>query len=235
MLKRHILEIEGMDRENDQIFPSLSPAEITQKDTLLTEDKAYDAFFLETSLFSPLIPKYLGEKPSEEIHTLADMHNWIEAKPKGSIYPISKKMERLLKAHQLAAHRFYEAEVMYKNELIPYTVLQLDGNHYKNFINFNQSIFCKWDEIDQERLSDETYKLSDKTALDNFIDKNLWVGFDKAVMQAEFEHIDMMYIDGYGIMISPRLKEAIEAANLKGIAITSCPIEFDIAKAGELA
>jgi len=49
--------------------------------------------------------------------------------------------------------------------------------------------------------------------------------FERAVMLPEFRDVDMYYFNG--ILISERLKNAIEAANLTGVKITECPIEFE--------
>ncbi len=46
-------------------------------------------------------------------------------------------------------------------------------------------------------------------------------------MRPEFRDLDMYYMDIYGIIISERLKEAIEAAHLTGVKIVECPLRFE--------
>jgi hypothetical protein len=50
--------------------------------------------------------------------------------------------------------------------------------------------------------------------------------FDKAVMKPKFRDVDIYFLDTYQIVISDRLKLAIEEANLKGMKILPCPVEF---------
>ena len=47
-------------------------------------------------------------------------------------------------------------------------------------------------------------------------------------MKPEFETIDMTHLGVIGIVISERLKNAIEEANLTGVKIIPCPIEFHL-------
>ncbi len=237
-MERYLLTVDWEDIESNYIYPSLSATELTQKDILLNRKKPFNDFFTNKDImFTPLVPKYIDEHSPNQIHTIADWHGWIGRKPKGELHPISKKFATLLQQYQLANHQFYPAQVLFENKLIPYEVFQLDITYYKQLVDYNHSTFARWGLMNKKRLdSKDIFQVNNSTALDQLLKENAWnIGFNKAVMKAAFAQLDMVYILLFGIIISPRLKEAIETANLKGVKITTCPIEFEIATKEELA
>ncbi|KAB1159596.1 hypothetical protein F7018_04620 [Tenacibaculum aiptasiae] len=60
--------------------------------------------------------------------------------------------------------------------------------------------------------------------------KNEWRdwGFERAVMKKEYKNIDAAKLAyPYGVLISERLKNALEEAKLTGFKITPFPVEFE--------
>ncbi len=59
-----------------------------------------------------------------------------------------------------------------------------------------------------------------------------------ADLEAKFgdnETLDMYHLDIWGILITERLKNAIEANQLTGVKISECPPDFKIASSGAKA
>ena len=84
--------------------------------------------------------------------------------------------------------------------------------------------------MEKIKLSYENIKVNSISELNKIsIEKNWdeW-GFNKAVMKPEFNTLDICWVGIFEILISERLKDAIENAQLTGISIKECPLNFEI-------
>ena len=229
-MKLFIFNEDARDRKNNGTFPRMSPIEVVQKDFLLNKEKIFNDFFPENVFFSPLIPKYLGDNPSKIIQSIADLHTWTEREPKGLMYVVSEKLKDLLSRFNLAPHRFYAAQVLFENQLIEYYVFHITSNYYEQIIDFKNSTFCNWSFIKKIKLGDENIKVNSINEIYKISEEKDWDkwGFNKAALKPEFNDLDLCWFTNLGIIISEKLKNAIESADLTGIEITECPVEFEV-------
>ncbi|MDJ1470975.1 hypothetical protein QNI19_38925 [Cytophagaceae bacterium DM2B3-1] len=236
-MRMYVLSTSGFDKIQNTIYPDLNPDKIPDRYFLNENISYFDHFLPASTSFANMIPMYIGDRPSERIHIICDLHSWIRRNPPGLMYPVSVRFKELLEGFTLFYSRFYSGSVIwyedgnpYTEKEYPYFVWHLLTDKDVELIDFSSSTFGNYEFItssweSNEQIQVDGYKelLEKKEALD----WSDW-GFRRAVMKPEFREIDAISIHRYGIVISERLKEAIESAQLTNVSITPCPIEFEI-------
>ncbi|WP_175578644.1 hypothetical protein, partial [Tenacibaculum aiptasiae] len=102
----------------------------------------------------------------------------------------------------------------------------LDG--FDKFVDLDHSKFCEWDNLN--KVGVDFFSFKNERELQRFVMKNEWRdwGFERAVMKKEYKNIDAAKLAyPYGVLISERLKNALEEAKLTGFKITPFPVEFE--------
>lgn len=229
MIKKFILKNKSTQFENGDISDSLTASYVQQKEILLDDTKNSNDFFPKDIIFTPLVPLQYGDYDIA-VGVVDDFSSWIREQPKGACHPISVKFKDLIVKYKLPRHRIYQAEVLIKNELQPFSVLQLDSDYNKKLIDFEKSTFCNTDFWTKKKLNDDHEKLENLKGMRPLKLKKGWkyVGFNRAVMKPEFEQLDLLRTLHFGTLISERLKEAIESAGITGVKIEECPTQFEI-------
>ena len=205
--------LSGYHVKNKELFYKLSTS------TNVLQDE-------ELWVFDYLVPEHLNDGMVEFI---CDYHSWIVESPDYfRSFPVSKKMKEVLEKFNLYPNQFYKAKVLFEEELYDYFVWQqfLDG--FDKFVNFEKSTFCEWDDMEKKGTNILQFKNIEEI-IDYELEKEWWGwGFERAVMKPVFKEIDCMRMSyPYGALISERLKNALEAANLTGFEIVPFPVEFE--------
>jgi|GEM_PF-3945555 len=225
-MKRFILKTDGIDKTINDVYPDLNPENIPSQYALDRRQNYFPVFLPEDTSFEGMIPEYIGENPPEQVHTICDMHNFIREKPPGWVYPVSKRFKELLEKFNIPNTRFYEGSVLWNQKEYPYYVWHLLTERYEQYVDFAKSFFVKTTG-ELYNKEGEAVQANSIKELRTKLDSYFWA-FDKAVMKPEFGEVDVCEIEFYGIVISERLKDSIEAAELTNIEITPCPVEFEI-------
>ena len=136
------------------------------------------------------------------------------------MYPISAKFKNLLDKFNIPDVRFYAGSIKWKGIEYEYYVMHLLVQEHK-YIDFKYSTFVKADRRGHKEPGTAVSGADLNEVYEKF--ETTIVTFDRAVMLPEFRNIDMYYFNG--ILITERLKNAIESAHLTGIEIGECPID----------
>ncbi|WP_431165786.1 hypothetical protein [Tenacibaculum halocynthiae] len=227
--KRYIIEnaVKIKKGESFSVIASVDPSKVKDKnsffDLSIDANKVYDKDWE----FDYLFPRHSDEY--EEVGFLCDLHGWIGDKPNYFYgFPISKKMKEIIGEFNLYPNKFYNAKVLFKEEFHEYYIWQLFLNGFDKFVDLEHSTFCEWDEM--KKIGSEVFKFNNEEELtDAVMEKEWWDwGFERAVMKPEFKEIDCMAMPyPYGILISERLKNALEEAELTGFEIIPFPVDFE--------
>ena len=195
-------------------------------------DKFRNIFFPEDTNFSPLLPKILSDFGHKEGIGRKDLYSSCGRHPRGLTHTISIKLKKILESFNLAPHRFYKAEVLFGGDLVDYNLFHLvDGVFGEYFIDYEKCLIqkkgVKIKESDLKVISVKSRKeISEKV---KNIGWRTWE-FKKIALKANFFEFDMVAMPRVGIVISERLKNALEEANLIGLKLVECPVEFVIAE-----
>ncbi len=222
----------GRDEENDTIYPDLTAEGVFDKELILNKDKGFNEFLPEGTTFTPLIPKFIGDFPPAEVKAIPDFPGWIRRKPKGMFYIVSERFKDILQSFTFQECRWHDAHVLFDEKLVPFFVFQLNTNYNEYLINFEKSTFCNIHYRKKIKLNDDHEKVNKFDELYELEKDKGWnsAGFNRAVMKPKFRELDVLFTYHYHLLISERLKNAIEAANITGVKITECPVAFEIAK-----
>ena len=175
-----------------------------------------------------LIPRYTDE--DDPVTFICDYHSWIGERPdRLSGYPVSRKMKEILEKYNLNTEGFYKAKVLFNEEYYDYYIWEQHSGGFDNYVDFDHSTFCEekfggefGDDIIQVKNHEEIMSVSRQ--------KDWFRGwlFKRAVMKSEFKEIDCMSMPyPYQTLISERLKNALEEANITGIEIEPFHVEFE--------
>ncbi|MDJ1482965.1 hypothetical protein QNI16_20855 [Cytophagaceae bacterium YF14B1] len=228
-MKRFILKRDGKDKGTDSVYPDLNPENIPSQYALNRTQNYFSTFLPDDTSFKGMIPEYIGDNPPKQVHTICDMHDFIRKKPYAQVYSVSKRFKELLEKFTIPNTKFYEGSVVWNEKEYPYFVWHILTQQF-SFVDFEKSLFCDTNYFSKDAIGTEYYKVSDFSKLYPLKKEKKWDmwGFYRAVMKPEFREVDVYEMDYYGIVISERLKEAIESAQLTNVSITPCPIEFEI-------
>ena len=221
-MKRYLLTYEIIDPTGAfEIYPYINPSKIKSQEALDRSENYYEKFLAGDSSFKGMFLSYRTEiEVPAEPHAICDMHGWIETQPFGVFYPISAKFKNLLSEFNIPNVRFYEGSVKWKDIEYEYYVMHLLSQVHK-YIDFKYSTFVKAD-YRGEKEPGTAVSGADMNEVYEKLETPL-ITFEKAVMHPEFRDIDMYHFNG--ILITERLKNAIESARLKGIEMGECPID----------
>ncbi|WP_299710220.1 hypothetical protein [uncultured Tenacibaculum sp.] len=209
------------------IIPSLDGEYVKNREEFFDIPGHANKVFEENKEFDYLIPRYSDEYI--EVEFLCDFHSWIGEKPSFfSGIPISKRMKEIVEKFNLYPNKFYEAKVMFKGEYHEYYIWQFFLDGFNKFVDLENSTFCEWKmglKVDENIINVKSEKELRRTMMYN--NWRGW-GFERAVMKKEYKDIDAAKLAyPYGILISERLKNALERAELTGFKITSFPMKFE--------
>ena len=222
-----LLKIDVVDKTSKiGIYPSADLSKI-ESQYVLDRSVAYFTQFLPDNVsFNGMIPNYNGETRSKNKvkYNLCDMMSFIFNEPKGIMYVISPKFKYLLDLFNLPHVKFYSGNIIANEIVNHYYIFHILTKQY-DYIDFEKSTFFKGN-LFLERISDTSVSGENIEEIKEQVGHR-WI-FNKAVMKSDYKDVDMYYLDSYQILISERLKNAIEKANLTGVKITPCPIEFHL-------
>lgn len=207
------------------IIPRINASKIKSQWVLEKKESYFQKFYPNDVSFEGMYLSYGVESGlPKEGHILCDMHGWIETEPRALVYPVSPKLNTLLSLFHIPEVAFYPGSVDWERMAHLFFVMHLLTGQYQ-YIDFAKSTFVKCNfrgvvKSDEIKTGVSIDELNQIYGNDSFT-------FARAVMKPEFRALDMYYMDIWGILITERLKEAIEKANLTGVKITECPIEFE--------
>ncbi len=232
MIKKFRLYYETREEYNNLIYPRLDASYVFNPEIILNKSRDYYSFLPVDTTIVPLMPDF-GEETIPNPITIPDFLGWTRRSPaKGDFYPTSEKLKNLMEEFNLPESQWYKAGILKKEKIISFYVLQLNIGEYKKLINFDESTFCDFNFAAMKKRNDAQIKVNKFEDLKLEREAQGWrtIGLNKAVMKPKFEHLDLFQTYDYGLLISERLKDAIEAAKITGVKITECPIEFEIAE-----
>lgn len=158
---------------------------------------------------------YLRESVRNKINdwVLLDLYGLSAINIQGSAYLVSPKLRDLIEQFEISQpYRFYPAKLLYQGEKLDYFLFQFGSfihpNYAESSYKFKQKegVF-KGEKIDIKNKSD-FYELFNKT-----YDEGDFMTFAERV----FDHQYDLFISDQPILISSRMKEALEQANISGI------------------
>ena len=148
----------------------------------------------------------------------------------GGVYPISKKFKEILEKHKQSDHRFYKAKVLFQGKFYPYFVWRILDEKYEEYIDFDKTLY--------NNLSSSRRRIHDELVIKKFkshnemkdYSKTNWDydwNYERLVLKPNFRTLDHLYIYRLGGIVSERLKQAIESAELTGIRFNPLPIPIE--------
>ena len=174
-----------------------------------------------------LIPRYTDE--DDPVTFICDFHSWIGERPDRLLgYPVSKKMKQILEQFKLNTEGFYKAKVLFNNENHDYFIWEQYSGGFDKYVDFKHSTFC-------ERTIEGGYgnieiQVENEDHLRVMRREKKWHqwAFKRAVMKPEFKEVDATILAyPYINIISERLKNALEEANITGIEIIPFHVEIE--------
>ncbi|MBT1709409.1 hypothetical protein KK062_14295 [Fulvivirgaceae bacterium PWU5] len=232
-MKRYILEHNPFDSQGSyNIYPDVDASGIESQSALSRVKKYYADFYPEGSnSFKGMRLAYAQEIGApEQPHALCDMHSWIGIRPTGLTFPVSPRFKEVLAPFNTPELTFYNGSIGWKGKETEFYVMHLLAWQLQ-YINFQESTFQKSDFLGR-KVGDEPPLKGDSwpDLKAKFPDSTFTIA--DAVMNPEFETLDMYDLDIWGILITERVKNAIEANQLTGVKIKECPLDFRIASSG---
>ncbi|WP_299135508.1 hypothetical protein [uncultured Tenacibaculum sp.] len=208
----------------------ISGENVKNKEFFFSGESYVDKINEENREFDYLIPRSIGDRI--KITHICDFHGWIRESPSNMLsYIVSQRFCKLLNQFKLYPNKFYKAKVLFEEVVFPYFVWQLFTNGLDTFINFEHTTFCEWDFKRKNKIGSKIIQSSSWDDMDDYGFENDWEawGFDRLVMKPSFKEMDCVWIDPLGIVISERLKNAIEAMQpaITGLEILPCPVQFE--------
>jgi hypothetical protein len=223
-MRRYKLKPEIVDNSSPvKVYASINPSRIENSKILDKSESYFEKFFPENASFKGMFPSY-GESPllPEEVHALSDMHSWIEKEPRAFTYPVSARFKNLLTEFNIPDVRFYPGTVVWSGDEYEYHVMHVLTVEHK-YIDFKNSRFVKSNAKGDKKPS-EVVSGDDMNEIYDKLGSHL-ITFERAVMLPEFRNIDMYFF--HSILITEQLKNEIQKANLSGVNISECPIDFE--------
>lgn len=232
-MKRYILEHNPFDNHGPyNIYPDVDASGIESQAALSRVKRYHRDFFPEGSnSFKRMRLAYAQEIGApEEPHALCDLHSWIGICPTGLTFPVSPRFKEILAPFNTPQLTFYDGSIGWRGKEIEFYVMHL-LTWQLQYINFQESTFQKSDFLGRKVGDEPPLKGDSWTDLEAKFGDNTFTIVD-AVMEPGFETLDMYHLDIWGILITERLKNAIEANQLTGVKIKECPLDFKIASYG---
>lgn len=180
--------------------------------------------------FDYLTPVSIGDEI--EISHICDLHGWLREEPDNFFsYIVSQRLFEILNHFNLYPNKFYDAKVLFNEDIYQYFVWQLFMDGFDTFIDFDCTTFCEYEFDENQKIGNELVNVKNLRELRRVRREKGWEdwGFDRLVMKPGFKEMDCVWIDPLGIVISERLKNALEAVQppLTGLEILPCPVQFE--------
>ncbi len=245
--QRYILEKSITTKYNGKncLTPSLNAENVKDKDLFYTnmflskeemKSKRVDSTLNREEIdkkivkdwkFDYLEPEHYDDS---KVNFICDYHSWVGKQPdRVNGNPISQKMKEILEDFNIFPEKkFYNAKVLFQNKKYEYYIWEMNTDSFNTYVNFEHSTFC---EVNRDgELGDDTIMVKNIDELRNSRMEKEWRqwSFKKAVMKPEYKDIDCAKLAyPYITIISERLKNALEEANLTGFEIKPFPVEFE--------
>jgi len=192
-----------------------------------------DQFFDQMYEFDYIEPMNVGGDWHEDQPVLGiyHYHMWIGEAPFGGwLKPISKDLKEIFEKFNLGEHRFYPAWVLFQGIKHPYFVMQILQNLYKQYLDFDKTIFNNLDSSRNLINSEfQTRHFDSIEEVENY-SKEHWnwdYNYERIVMKPEFKVLDFFRFYLLGDVVSERLKNTIEEAGLVGMEFVELPIPIE--------
>ncbi|MBB6463594.1 hypothetical protein [Flammeovirga kamogawensis] len=153
---------------------------------------------------------------------------------KFKLSPLSITLRDILKGFKFLNSKFYDAKVKVRDSFYDFNVLVTPLREFYECINFEKSRFdleiTRTGEIVERDIKNDFSTLREleenRTSQYN---QSITALFQTGVLKSAYRNIDLIYWISHGFLISDRLKEAIEAADLDGVEIRKSPVHFTFA------
>jgi len=221
----------GIERD-EPVIPGMNGTNVKNRDSFFdTGEMGPCKFYDHDYEFDYLVPKAFGD-PEPEAEIIADYHMWHgEHTPRGGTTSVvSAKFGDILKSFNLTASKFYRARVLFKGDFHPYYVWQVLQDEYKPYVDFELSEFNNLNFSRKLKNMDlEVRKFSSFDELHAYRKehwKRKW-NYERLVMKPGFREIDFSMLPNLHFIVSERLKDALEEADLLGVGFAELPVEIE--------
>ena len=186
---------------------------------IIKDAPVFDYFFLKSF-----------DRPQFWEWRLQDIHGFIGEYPTGGCFYISDRFKKLLEQFTIAkGFWFYPTKLLYKGEKHDYWIFQYatieDGISNKSYVDLKKSTFFDDEQDSFIKISNyEELKLHrNRIKTDSEYEKDLVP--KQIVLNQAVDFIPMYRIINSGVIISERLKIAIEEAELEGFEFSDLDYE----------
>ncbi|MBB6463596.1 hypothetical protein [Flammeovirga kamogawensis] len=155
-------------------------------------------------------------------------------RPRINLSPLSNTLKKILQEFNSLNSKIYDAKVKVGYSFFDFNVMVSSKREFEKCICFEKSLFdlevISTGEILERGLKNEfpTIKKLEENRRHHH-DQYVTAIFNKGVLKSAYRNIDLIYWINHGFLISDRLKEAIEAADLDGVEIRKSPVHFTFA------
>ena len=226
-----IADMAGGIERDEPLIPGMDGTYVKNRDAFFkTREMGPDKFYDHDYEFDYLVPKAFGD-PEPEAELIADYHMWHGKSPRGGTTSVvSSKFKDVLEQFNLTASKFYKAKVLYREEFHPYYVWQVLQWEYKRYVDFDLTEFNNLNSY--RRLNNDKFevrKFSSIEELDDYREEhwNYDWNYERLVMKPEFREIDFTMMPNFHFIVSQRLKEAIEEADLLGVGFAELQVAIE--------
>jgi hypothetical protein len=161
------------------------------------------------------------DKPQFWEWHLQDIHGFIGEYPTGGARYISDRFKKLLeKFHIAKGFWFYPTKLLYKGKKMDYWIFQYatidKGIDNKSYLNYQKSEFLDADQNSLISVTNYDEFIAKRRQIQNDSEYEKDLITKKIVLNQDVDFIPLYGIINSGIIISERLKKAIEVAGLEG-------------------
>ena len=174
------------------------------------------------------------DKPEFWDWRLQDIHGFIGEYPTGGAWYISHQLKTLLEQFNIAkGFWFYPTKLSYKEEKKDYWIFQFaaidNGMSNKSYIDFSKSVFKNPDNNDKLTIKnlEEYNTIRKKIEEDSDYEKDIIT--QKISLTEDVDFITFFGINSEGIIISEKLKKAIENSSIEGFEFSDINFEIETA------
>jgi len=212
------------ESESAEINPDVNAVDVKNRTEFFGNDYYDD--FIEPEPFFNDMKMYTRFSDDEEPKILNDAHGWAGEYPCDCwSFPVSERLKNIMKTHNLVGSRFYPGTLNFQHKVYPYFVFHTLDNAWAKSIDLEKSIFTEWDAPGFTKISNSEMKIS------SFVDYSLKTKILRVETKGKFEFIqtlgpdkihlkeqfDLIYLPKLRYVISERLKQALEKANISGL------------------
>lgn len=173
------------------------------------------------------------DKPQFWDWRLQDIHGFIGEYPTGGAWYISQRLKVLLEKFNIAkGFWFYPTKLLYKEENKDYWIFQFaaqdDGINNKSYIDFSKSLFINPNNSDKLIIAnlEEYNTIRKKIEEESDYEKDIIT--QKISLTEDVDFITFFGINSEGIIVSEKLKKAIENFNIEGFEFSDINFEIKV-------